>query len=140
MALVLIDTSAWLFNFAPRVVPEVRERITALCEQNLAATTSPVVFELLQGVRDPEAFHRFHLHLSSLHQFPFTAGDWIRAARWAQGLRSRGLQAKTLDLIIAHKAVEHGLSLLHADGDFDRIAGATALRVESYVRLARVRK
>lgn len=137
MSLVLIDTSAWLFNFPPRVVPQIRERITNLVSRDLAAVTSPIAFELLQGAGTGGEFQRLHQHLSGLHQFPVTASDWLKASQWAQRLRSRGLQAKTLDLLIAYKAMRHRLVLLHADRDFDRMAAVVPLKVESYVRVVR---
>jgi len=137
VALVLIDTSAWLFNFPPRTIPEIRERITTLLQQDRAAISSPILFELLQGVRSGEEFNRFHQNLSSLHQFPITESDWLKSAQWAQRLRSGGFKAKTVDFLIAYKAMRHRLLLLHADRDFDRIADKVPLKVESYVKLIR---
>ena len=140
MSLVLIDTSAWLFNFPPREVPHIRDRITDLVRNNRAAVTSPILFELLHGVPTGEEFNRWCQYLSSLHQFPLTETDWLKAAQWAQRLRSRGLKAKTVDFLIAYKALRHRLTLLHADTDFDRIARFVSLRVESCVRFARDHK
>lgn len=140
MALVLIDTSAWLFNFPPRVSEPIRERITELVRDNLAAISPPILFELLSGTGSPEDFRRFHQHLASLHQFPLTHGQWIEAARWAAALRVRRVKAKTVDLLIAYQAVTHHLTLLHADPDFDRIAAHTPLKVESFVQAARERR
>lgn len=137
MALVLIDTSAWLFNFPPRVIPEIRQRITELLQEDQAAVTSPVVFELLQGARSGAEFNGLLQHLLSLHSFPVTETDWLKAAQWAQRLRARGLKAKTIDFLIAYKAMRHRVVLLHADRDFDRIARVVPLKVESYVKLAR---
>ena len=134
MAIVLVDTSAWLFNFEPRVVPRIRQRVTDLVQENLAAITSPILFELLRGVRTGEEFSRMHQHLSSLHQFPVTEADWLKGAQWAHRLRARGVKAKTADFLIAYKAMRHRLVLLHADRDFDRIARFVPLRVESCVR------
>ncbi len=137
MALVLIDTSAWLFNFPPRVMPAVRERITVLLQQDLAAITSPILFELLQGTRSGEQFRQMHQHFSSLHQFPVTEADWLKGAQWAHRLRLSGITAKTVDFLIAYKAMRHKLTLLHADADFDRLARVVPLRVESFVRQVR---
>ncbi len=137
MALVLIDTSAWICNFPPKVVPKIRERVTELVEHDQAAVTPPIAFELLQGVHSGHEFGRLHQHLSSLHQFPITESDWLKAAQWAHRLRMQGLKAKTLDFLIAYKAMRHRMVLLHADQDFDRIAQAVPLKVESYVKHVR---
>lgn len=132
--LVLIDTSAWIFNFSPRVVPPIRERITQLVEQDRAAITSPILFELLQGTRTGEEFRRLQAHVSGLHPFPLTESDWLKAAQWAQRLRSRGIQAKTMDFLIAYKAMRHRLVLLHADRDFERIARLMPVKTESCLK------
>lgn len=121
------------------MVPEVRQRVRALVKGNLAAVTSPILFELLQGVKSGEEFHRLREHLSSLHQFPVTSSDWLKAAQWAHRLRSRGLKAKTIDFLIAYKAMRHRLVLLHADRDFDRMADWVPLKVESCVKFVRQR-
>ena len=132
--LVLIDTSAWIYNFSPRAIPPIRERITQLVEQDRAAITSPILFELLQGARTGEEFRRLQAHVSGLHSFPVTESDWLKAAQWAQRLRSRGIQAKTVDFLIAYKAMRHRLVLLHADRDFERIARAMPVKTESCLR------
>ncbi len=114
--------------------------MTELLQEDRAAVTSPILFELLQGVHSGEEFDRLRDHLLSLHQFPVTASDWLKAAQWAQRLRRAGVTAKTVDLLIAYKAMRHRCVLLHADQDFDRIARKVSLKVESYVRLvARIR-
>lgn len=134
MRLVLIDTSAWLFNFPPRVVPAIRDRITELIQGNLAAVSSPVLSELLSGAGSREEMERLHRHLSGLHPVPFTTGQWIQAARWTQRLRALGVRGKTVDFLIAYQAATFRLKLLHADRDFDRIAEHSSLKVESYAQ------
>ncbi len=121
-SLVLIDTSAWIFALGSRPVVGIRDRVTYLVEQNLAAITSPIFFELLSGVRSDGDSARLGVYLSTLHPFPFLIEDWIEAARWTSGIRKKGVKAKTVDALIAYKALKHGLTLLHADRDLDRIA------------------
>ncbi len=137
MALVLIDTSAWIFNFPPRTVPAIRTRITELLQRDQAAVTSPILFELLQGARSGDQFRQMHQRLSGLHPFPLTEVDWLKAAQWACRLRAGGITVKTVDFLIAYKAMRHRLTLLHADADFDRLARLVPLKVESFVRQVR---
>lgn len=96
--------------------------------------TPPVLFGILRGTRSGEGFERFRRCLSSLHPFPVTAGDGLKAAQWAQRLRGRRVKAKTLDFLIAYQALRRRLVLLHADRDFDRIAAVVPLKVESCVK------
>lgn len=132
--LVLIDTSAWLFTLGPKPVLSIRQRVEHLVEKNLAATTSPVLFELLSGIRSREDTHRLADYLSSLHPFPLTVEEWTEAAVWTSTLRRKGSKIKTIDALIAYKAIKHNLILLHADADLDRIAKKCSLHVESFVR------
>ena len=135
--IALIDSSAWLFALGPRPVPEVRDRVRTLVEENAAAITSPILFELL-SFPDPDG-RRDDLagFLSALHYFPVSDSDWRNAARWTSDLRRQGVKIKTVDALIAYKAELHGLALLHADADMDRLAGKAKLRVESWVEAVR---
>jgi len=137
-SLVLIDSSAWLFALGDNSVSSIRNKITYLLEQNLAATTSPILFELLSGIKNKFDEQRLKEYLLTLHIFPLQPEEWIEAADWTRSLRMDGLKIKTIDSLIAYKAIKHNLVLLHADMDLDRIAQKTPLRVESYV--SRVRK
>jgi hypothetical protein len=51
--IVLIDSSAWLFVLGPRPVANLHRRVIELVSDNLAAITSPILFELLSGLRTP---------------------------------------------------------------------------------------
>ncbi len=137
--LFLIDSSAWIFALGARPVPEIRDRVAELVDSNLAALTSPIYFELASAAASSAETPRLLDYLSSLHPFPLLPEDWLQAASWLKGLRQKGLKAKTMDALIAYKAHKHGLVLLHADSDLDRIASAAGVETESYVRLVRAR-
>lgn len=136
-SLVLIDSSAWLFALGPQPAPRIRERVRYLVEQNLAAITSPILFELLSGIRSEQEAGSLKAHLSALHLFPVHPADWIEAAEWTSALRKKGLRIKTVGALIAYEALKHDLILLHADSDMDRIARKSLVRVESCVGLLR---
>lgn len=133
----LIDTSAWIFALGPKPIVKIRERLEYLVEQNLAAVTSPILFELLSGVANSSDTQRLKVHLSSLHPFPFLTEEWIDAAEWIQSLRKKGMKVKSMDGLIAFKAIKHGLTVLHADADLDRLAKKCDIKIESYVDLVR---
>ncbi len=63
--------------------------------------------------------------------------EWSDAAEWVTTIRKKGVKVKTIDALIAYKAVKHKLTLLHADTDLDRLAKKTNLHVESFVDAAR---
>lgn len=134
-AFILIDTSAWLFTLGPKPVDLIRQRVEELVSKNLVAITSPIFFELLSGVQPQELESRLIEYLSCLHPFPLTSEEWIEAAFWTKGLREKGSKIKTVDALIAYKAIKHNLTLLHADSDMDRVAKISSLKVESYVKV-----
>ena len=98
------------------------------------AVTSIVAQELLQGVDTPEAFERLERYLGSQRRVEL-ADPWlgaVEAARIFGACRAAGVTIRSsVDCLIARIAIEHGLPLLHDDGDFEDIA-----RVVPELRLA----
>jgi predicted nucleic acid-binding protein len=129
--MIVVDTSVWI-----DVLNERPTRAAARCVELIeagdpVALTDVVFTEILQGLRSEEEARLVDEHLRA---FPILrldgiedfalAADLYRAAR-AAGTTIR----KTLDCLIAAPCVRTGAPLLHADADFDRLAGCTALRV-----------
>ncbi len=104
----------------------------SLVLENQAVTTLPIVFEILRGTRTLQEAESLKHRLRSLHVLPFLEADWSQAAEWGARLARKGVAAKSMDILIAFKAVQNGLILLHADRDFDRFAQRTSLKVESW--------
>lgn len=113
--------------------PPLAERVAQLVLDNQAVTTLPVIFEILRGARTLKEADTLKLRLSSLHVIPYLEPDWNAAAEWGARMARKGHTAKSMDLLIAYKALQHGLTLLHADRDFDRMAKVSPLRVESWI-------
>ena len=128
----LIDTSVWIFALGPRPLEALRDRVASLVLDNQAVTTPPVVFEILRGTRTLQEAESLKQRLRSLHNLPFLEPDWSEAAEWGVRLARKGVSVKSMDLMIAYKALQNGLTLLHADKDFDRIVLRSALKVESW--------
>lgn len=135
--LYLIDSSAWIFALGSHPLEVIRARVEKLVENNLAAITSPIFFELVSSEKSHSQSALLAAHLSSIHTFPLFPQEWVEAAEWARELRQKGHKIKTIDALIAYKAHKHHLILVHADADIDRIAAHTKLKVESYVHHAR---
>lgn len=132
--LSLIDTSAWLFVLGEHPVEPVKATVQGMIGRHEGATCAPVVFELLRGVAERPQADKLLAHLESLKGLPL---DWTAAGRWAAAPGIRKLRVKSMDLLIAHTALVHGATLVHADADFDRLAKAVPLRVESFVDVVR---
>ena len=137
--MVLVDTSAWIHVLGSRPVPLLRDRVAQLVLDNEAATAPPVVFEILRGARNLREAEILRSRLGGLHVLPFAEPDWTQAAEWAATIARKGVTTKSMDLLIAFVARKHGLSLLHADSDFDLLAKKVHIKVESWVAQVRNR-
>jgi predicted nucleic acid-binding protein len=130
---ILADTSAWI-EFLRATGSEANLRLRALIEGDqlaMTATTDVVLMEVLAGARDDG--HRDRLRaLLARCQFVPIAGprDYEDAADIYRACRQAGHTVRALtDCLIASVAMRAGLSVLHADRDFDAIARHAPLEI-----------
>ncbi len=130
----LIDTSVWIGALDRQGNVAIRETVRGMLDRSEAVICSPVVFEVLRGLGESGEFETVQGHLAKLTSLPV---DWLEAARWASQPPVKPLKIKAMDLLIAHTAFVHDAVLVHADADFDRLAGFVPLQTESYVSAVR---
>jgi predicted nucleic acid-binding protein len=126
--MLLIDTSLW--------VPVYRDPAGSIARLVQSAIgTEEIVFcqfiraKLLQGCRDAREWTRSLEYLDDQSYLEMSLGGWTEAARIYFELRQLGLTVRsTLDCCIAVVALEHELTLLHNDLDFERIAAVRPLK------------
>ncbi|CAN5530690.1 PIN domain nuclease [soil metagenome] len=107
--------------------PEVRAVIEPLLLAGRIATCGIVDLELLYSARDPTAYERLATALQGMPRVPLTELSVERALE-VQATLARAGQHRSVplpDLLIAACGEQHGLSVLHYDADFDRIAEVT---------------
>lgn len=124
MATYLADKSA-LTRHDTR--PEVREIVEPLLLAGRIATCGIVDLELLYSASDPAIYAELARVLRSLPRVPVTDAAVDRALE-VQGLlaaRSQHRAVSLPDLLVAACAEMAGLTVLHYDADFDRIAEVT---------------
>ena len=128
--MILADTSAWV-EFLRATGSEANLRLRGLIEGDELATTDVVLMEVLAGARDDG--HRDRLRaLLARCQFVPIAGprDYEDAADIYRACRRAGHTVRALtDCLIASVAIRAGLSVLHADRDFDAIARHVPLEI-----------
>lgn len=124
----LVDKSA----LARMPLPPVRERLGPLIEAGEAATCSIVDLEVLFSARDHEEHERIRTRRRLAYvQVPLTQEIFDRAVEVQGDLARRKRHRLPIpDLVIAAAAEAAGLTVLHYDSDFDRIAEATGQPVE----------
>ena len=121
--MTLVDTSAWV-EWLRRTESDVDRRLDALLGAGSAATTDPVLMEILAGGRDGADRNRLKQLLMSCMYVPVERPrDFEAAALVYAACRAAGETIRTqLDCLIASVAIRAGCPLLHADSDFERIA------------------
>ncbi len=129
--MIVVDTSVWV-DVLRGEDSQPALRCVGLIEDGApVALTDVILTEILQGLSSERDAKRVQRHLQA---FPIlrleTLEDFSLAARLYRAARRSGVTIrKTLDCLIAAPCVRTGAPLLHADADFDRLAGCTPLRV-----------
>ena len=127
---ILVDTSVWshaLRRDTPTGLPEVHRLRQALESGEPVFSTGLILQELLQGFEDAKARHRIILTFSALPFIIPETRDHIDAAELKTRLKQKGVQAGTIDALLAQLCLRHGLSMLTLDSDFKHMARHTAL-------------
>lgn len=124
--MVLVDTSVWIevFRLRPRVA------LDDVVDFDEIVTCLPVVQEVLQGFRDERAFAtaREAMHALPIVESPLRSTVFDEAVDLYRSARRAGLTIRSgVDCVIAACALRHGLTVLHHDRDFDRLAEVSPL-------------
>lgn len=114
--MILIDTSAWIdfFRGDGPLADQVAEYLTS----NQALLCEPVLTELHRGLSVEAQQKQVFDLLQGCRTLPQPDNLWLEAGVLGTLLRKKGVSAKTLDLLIAHYALSHGVALLTGDRDF----------------------
>lgn len=129
MAAYLADTSA-LTRRGTRA--EVRSVVEPLVLAGRIATCGIVDLELLYSATDPAIHAELAVALRAMPRAPVTEAVVDRAIE-VQGQLAMTSQHRSVplpDLLIAACAESAGLTVLHYDADYDRIAGVTGQSVQ----------
>lgn len=98
------------------------------------ATCAMVKLELLYSARNHHEFEEIRRELDALPQCDLDQDSWERALTVYAGLaRQGGLHQRSVrhpDLLIAAAANAAGITVLHYDEDYDRIAAVTGQPTE----------
>jgi len=128
--MVLVDTSIW--------VEVLRQGdgldLEALVEFDEVVTCPPVVQEVLQGIRDPEAhaLARESMLALPMLESPMPLSVYLEAAELYRVARRGGFTVRSsVDCVIAACAARHSIAILHRDRDFDALAKVAAIDVQA---------
>jgi len=128
--MVIVDTTVWIDYLRGSNNPETNWLDQELTHQRLGLTDL-ILWEVLQGVRDPTLFEEVRDRLLTFHLFE-TGGKQlaVESAINYRKLRDQGYTVRrTIDCLIATFCLHAGHELLHRDRDFDSFEKALGLRV-----------
>jgi predicted nucleic acid-binding protein len=128
---IVVDTSVWIDVLNGVASPGAETCAQLISAGDPVALTDVILTEVLQGLRDDDEAAEVERHLRA---FPIlrleSIDDFVLAAQLYRTARRTGVTIrKTLDCLIAAPCVRTQAPLLHADSDFDRLAGCTPLRI-----------
>jgi predicted nucleic acid-binding protein len=127
-----VDTSIWslaLRRDSPAPGREVRALVHAIEGGETLLTTGLVLQELLQGFSAPKSRDQILDRFSSIPLLVPDRDDHVRAAELRNHCRRSGVQAGTIDALLAQLCIRHDLTMLTADEDFRRIADHSKLKL-----------
>jgi predicted nucleic acid-binding protein len=126
----LVDTSVWI-EVLRRPARVTLESVVAFDE---IVTCLPVVQEVLQGFSDERAFLKARSAFEALPivEAPLAAGVFHEAVGLYRTARRSGVTIRSsIDCLVAACALRHGLTVLHRDRDYGRLAEISPLRVRN---------
>ena len=129
---LLVDTSVWSLAMrrdAPTAGPEVEVLIDAINGGMELYSTGIILQELLQGFSKPKAHDLIIERFASIPMLVPETSDYIKAAELRNRCRQKGIQAGTIDSLIAQLSVRFDLSLLTTDKDFSHMAKVVKLKI-----------
>jgi predicted nucleic acid-binding protein len=128
IARYLPDTSAWARVSQPVVLAALAPHV----DRRLVGTCPVIDLEILYSARTGAEHDHFREQRAAFEYFPMT-DEIARRAIEVQGLLAQRGQHRSVsvpDLLIAATAERYGLTVLHYDGDYDRIAVITGKKAE----------
>ena len=128
---IFVDTSVWslaLRRDAPPDLAEVHELRRSL-ESGSVHCTGLVLQELLQGFARPKGHRQIISRFSALPLLVPDRDDYVRAAKLRNKCRRKGVQAGTIDALLAQLCIRYDLTMLTTDNDFHHMASVIRLSV-----------
>jgi predicted nucleic acid-binding protein len=127
---ILVDSSVWIAALRGKQTLATA-KLAKFGESETILVGDLILLEVLQGSRDDEHAVRIERDLRTFDVVALLDYSLaIKAAEHYRRLRALGVTIrKTIDLIIGTWCIEHGVSLLHEDRDFEPMERYLGLRV-----------
>jgi predicted nucleic acid-binding protein len=117
---VLVDTSVWSLALrrSKQSLSAQAQELRQLIQDHRVQMIGPIRQEILSGIRNDSQFSKLKKHLESFPDLPIFTDDYVRAAKFFNSCRSKGIQGSNTDFLICSVAVRYKLSIFTTDNDF----------------------
>jgi predicted nucleic acid-binding protein len=119
---ILPDTCAWIDFFRGRQTPFAVAIEQALLNGEVV-TCGIVLFELLQGIKNPKEEALVQNAFQALPHLEMSRDLWLKAGKLSSRLRASGHMLPLSDIIIASIALEQDCTVLTVDRHFETVPG-----------------
>ena len=129
---LFVDTSVWslaLRRTVPPRYPQLDALKHALAIGEQIVTTGLVLQELLQGFAGPTARDAIVERFAALPFLVPSREDHVKAAELRNLCRRNGVQVGTIDALFAQLCIQHELTMLTTDTDFEHMGEHCALSI-----------
>lgn len=126
--MVLVDSSIWIESARRDGDIGTKVALEALLEEYEAATTSPVLLEVLGGSRKEER-KRMAGYFSIIPHFHVDAQDWEKAISVGWMMRDKGFSLPWNDILIAAVALRRNLRVYAKDEHFESMGLIAGVRL-----------
>jgi predicted nucleic acid-binding protein len=120
LPLRLIDSSVWVTYLRPGPDPRIVKEVRGALDTGEAAVATPILVEVLCGIRDPHEYSIREADFRALPQVDVDGEAGYIAARIGKGLAEVGKTGKTVDLLLAGAAIRAGAELWSLPDDHYR--------------------
>lgn len=124
----LIDSSLWIDFTRARSPRALKEFIAPHILSPDAVLSEPVAFEVLRHAADEE-IRAVQAQFDTMPMVQTPKDLWSVATKLGQSCRRKGINAGSIDLLIAAVALHHSAELVTFDGDFQRIGKLCGFQV-----------
>ncbi len=121
---VIVDTSIWstaLGRSRPKKSVLV-DSLEKLILEHRVQVIGPIRQEILSGLREELQFKKLEKHLRAFPDLDLQTEDYVRAAKYFNLCRSKGLQGSNTDFLICSVAIRNKSSIFTSDKDFTLFA------------------
>lgn len=132
---VIVDTSVW--SLALRRHKDAQNSETKILQKIIQQgenifLVGIILQEILQGVKKVQNFKKLKEHFDAFPLIEIKREHYVRAAELKNHLRGKGVQASTIDALIAAVSIVNDCYLFTSDRDFYHIAKHSKLKLLRY--------